>query len=243
MCSLNHAEFEGMLETRREPLALTKLIYRFRQSSYLLILFAISVIFCQFAYPDFLFKVAPTYQDGSKFLSLLIYDLYSCVLMFILPALFCRFMWSESLAENGLQFIKNYNSVFFIGFALTLLVPEILYFSHLETFRKIHSSNHVSNTQFFFTQFITLPAYYISEEFFFRGFLFLGLWKRVRWHSFWITDIVFTFAHLGKPGLEILMCIPASIVFNIITLGTRSIIPAFIVHCTLGILMNYLVRF
>ena len=90
---------------------------------------------------------------------------------------------------------------------------------------------------------VLFPFYYIGEECFFRGFLFLGLWRRVRWHSFWITDVLFTLAHIGKPGLEILLCIPASIIFNCLTLFTRSIVPAVIVHTIMGIMLSILVTF
>ena len=90
-------------------------------------------------------------------------------------------------------------------------------------------------------QCIFLPLYYFSEEFFFRGFLFLLLWKKVRWHSFWITDILFAAAHILKPGLEILLCIPASVIFNVLTLYSRSIVPALMVHLIVGMSLNFFV--
>ncbi len=89
---------------------------------------------------------------------------------------------------------------------------------------------------------VLFPSYYFSEEFFYRGFLFLGLWRRIKWHSFWVTDFIFAFAHLGKPGLEILLSMFASVVFNILTLSTKSIYPALITHwvvgCTFILLIN-----
>jgi membrane protease YdiL (CAAX protease family) len=64
----------------------------------------------------------------------------------------------------------------------------------------------------------------------------------VKWHSFWITDVLFTFSHLGKPGMEILLCIPASVVFNCLTLGTRSFFPAAVVHFVLGTVLFLVVN-
>ena len=95
--------------------------------------------------------------------------------------------------------------------------------------------------KFILVQLLILPPYYFCEEFFFRGFMFMGLWKKINWHSFWVTDIIFFYSHLGKPPLELIFALPVGIVLNYITLRTKSVYPAIIVHCIAGIFLNSLV--
>jgi len=74
---------------------------------------------------------------------------------------------------------------------LAILLPWIIFFAHQTEF-KGYSFGTPTLPKYILILGVLFPLYYIGEEFFFRGFLFLGLWKRVGWHSFWITDIIFT---------------------------------------------------
>lgn len=169
--------------------------------------------------------------------------LYNYVWFFIFPCLSNKFIFSQHPKNIGLCVPKwNWLTLFSILLALLLLIPWIIYFGHRTEF-KGYAHGHPTLFKFLLTQLLTCPIFYFAEEFFFRGFVFLNLWKKVRWHSFWITDIFFTLSHIGKPGLEILMCIPASIVFNFLTLQSKSILPATFVHTMLGIVLNFMATF
>lgn len=168
--------------------------------------------------------------------------LYTLVWFLLFPAITNKWVFKETIKEMGLALPeRKYWTLFLIAIALLILIPWITYFSQTPPFQG-YSLFNLSLPKFLLMMCL-FPVYYMGEEFFFRGFLFLGLWKRVGWHSFWITDIIFTLLHIGKPGLEILLCIPASIVFNALTLLTRSIYPAVLVHSTMGIVMSILVTF
>jgi membrane protease YdiL (CAAX protease family) len=175
--------------------------------------------------------------------SLVLLDIYNALFYLVIPALFAVFILREPLSELGLKPPANLKrAAIFTILALVVLVPYICQFAHLTNFQKFYSMHDSSFTKLIVVNVFINPFYYFSEEFFFRGFLFLYLWKKVGWHSFWITDVFFTLSHLFKPGLEILLCIPASIVFNCLTLATRSFYPAFIVHYTLGVVLLLMVN-
>lgn len=149
----------------------------------------------------------------------------------------------KPLSHFGLQAPKKNLSIMLICFFLALLMPYIYFFSQQKSFQLSYSWQHISLFNFLTINFLLMSVYYFAEEFFFRGFLFLSLWEKVRWHSFWITDIIFTLSHLGKPGLEVIFCIPVSIILNGVTLATRSIYPALIIHYSLGVFLNVLVNY
>lgn len=171
------------------------------------------------------------------------YDVYSLLWFLVFPFFTNKFIFKEKPQEMGLALPeKKMLALFLIAFALLLLVPWIIYFAHRPDFSG-YSFGSPSILQFTLMTITLYPLYYVGEEFFFRGFLFLGLWKRVGWHSFWITDIVFTLSHIGKPWPEIIMCIPVSVIFNCLTLWTRSIFPAVVVHTVLGIVLSTIVTY
>lgn len=168
---------------------------------------------------------------------------YTFLFFFIVPCFAGKYIYKEPIKDLGLVFPENkMKTIFHIVFSLSLLIPWIFYFGHCKEFQG-YSQSGLGFFGFIFLQLFLLPIYYFAEEFFFRGFLFISLWKRVGYHSFWITDIFFTYAHLGKPLLEIVMAIPASIILNYLTLKTKSIYPAVFVHAALGFLLNILMTF
>jgi len=160
------------------------------------------------------------------------------VLFVALPLLVNKIILKQPISEIGLQIPKNKDrTVVLTILALAYSVPVFVYLTQHNSFQHYYRFGPTSPIFFISVQFFLFPVYYFAEEVFFRGFVFLTLLKRVGWHSFWISDVLFTMAHIGKPPLEILVSIPASILFNYITLRSRSILPSFFVHTCLGILV------
>lgn len=218
-----------------------KYIAYFFRSTPVFIVFSIFIIMTAMAagsfFPGFLGKFNENYITSFAFIII-----YSFIVFFIIPAITSKYIFKEPLHDIGLTFPKNnIKTLILIVIALTLLAPSIYLLTKQPGFQQYYSLKQTSATQLFLMT-CSFPLYYFSEEFFFRGFLFLSLWKRVRWHSFWITDVMFTLAHISKPGMEILLCIPASVVFNCLTLATRSFYPAIIAHTILGVLGIILVN-
>lgn len=171
------------------------------------------------------------------------YTLYSLATFFILPFFVGKMIFRLNWAELCLDLPKNKKTAILLTLsAILILIPWIILFAKLPQFQG-YTYKACGIIPFIFIHFILFPIYYFGEEFFFRGFLFILFWKKVKWHSFWITDVLFTLSHIGKPFFEILMCIPVSIILNYLTLKTRSIYPAMIVHLFQGILLSMLVSY
>ena len=201
------------------------------------------IIFLELIAPNVFTKYVEVY-DTRKIASIIFLVAYSLICSFALPLTTHKYVYKNTLREMGLGLPENKTKAVFLTLsALTILLPWIFYFARLKSFQIGYSLGQPSFSKFAFIQVFLLPLYYFAEEFFFRGFLFLGLWRKIKWHSFWVTDIMFTYAHIGKPWLEFALAIPASVVFNYITLKSNSIYPAFIVHSTLGFVLNILITF
>jgi membrane protease YdiL (CAAX protease family) len=219
-----------------------KYFSQFFKSSYLLI--ASAIVFYYYStnvlivYADYFGVFNAKNLPGMTFFSS-----YSLFWLMLLPIVFNKFIRRESLKDIGIAWPNNkIVAAILIGIALALLIPFMLYFATQHTFQS-YSMGAVSTPQFIIIITVLFPLYYLGEECFMRGFLFLGLWKRVGWHSFWITDLMFTVFHIGKPIPEVLLCIPASVIFNCLTLVTRSIVPALIVHSIMGATLSVLVTY
>lgn len=84
---------------------------------------------------------------------------------------------------------------------------------------------------------------YFSEEFLFRGFMQSALWERFRWNTLWIINIPFVFLHLGKPVIEVVLSVFVGPLLNYIAQKTSSMIPTFLIHFSLSIMLNFLTTF
>jgi membrane protease YdiL (CAAX protease family) len=219
-------------------------ITRFFQSAPILISLSILFIIFEYQAPVVFLKYLGSAFDATKITTLIFLIAYTVLCFFVMPVVTSKIIFRENIKKLGLIVPENKKTaLFLIIVALLLLAPCMVLFAQQKQFQHYYSLGHPSVSKFIFIQFMMLPIYYFIEEFFFRGFLFLTLWRKIGWHSFWITDVIFTCAHFGKPLPEILLAIPAGIILNYLTLRTQSIYPAAWVHAVLGILLNCLVNY
>ena len=92
----------------------------------------------------------------------------------------------------------------------------------------------------FFTQMVPLLLVW---EFILRGFLLFGLKERFKEASIIIQMVPFVLLHIGKPEIEILMCIPMGLWFGYIAYRGKSFWPAFITHTFINFTLSYFVNF
>jgi len=77
--------------------------------------------------------------------------------------------------------------------------------------------------------------YYLGFEYHFRGFLLLGLAERLGPAAANVLQAgLVTLVHVGKPGIELAAAFPASLAFGWVTLRTRSIWYALLIHAAVG---------
>lgn len=211
-------------------------LHKILQSAFVLSVIALILLCLEFSTPSaFSFIFDHTYNP-QKITNLAFFISYTVICFLLLPIIINKFLYKEKLSNLGLISPKNKLLAATLTFlAILIFVPIMVLLAKQESFRAYYSINNPDLGRLTFLQLVIFPMYYYCEEFFFRGFLLLNLWKKVKWHSLWITDIIFIFAHISKPLAEIMMALPVGIVFAFLTLTTRSIYPSIIVHYCMGI--------
>lgn len=84
--------------------------------------------------------------------------------------------------------------------------------------------------------------YYVAFEFFYRGFLqriVADAWGAPQ--GIWVQTMAATLVHLGKPMTEVIAALPASLLFGIIALRSRSIVSSTIIHLSIGLSLDLFV--
>lgn len=158
----------------------------------------------------------------------------SCFLF--VPILMSKFIYHEKLSYLGIKNPKNHLQAFLLSImALIIFVPVMIFIGKQNSLQSYYAMGHNGFNHVFLLQILIAPLYYFCEEFFFRGFLLINLWRRVGWHSFWITDLIFIWSHISKPLLEIALSMPAGLMLAFLAVRTRSIYPCILVHYILGV--------
>ena len=65
-------------------------------------------------------------------------------------------------------------------------------------------------------------SYLVAWEYLFRGFLLIGLYRRIGLHAIYVTTMPFVMLHLGKPEPEALASVFAGVALGYMALKTRS---------------------
>lgn len=84
---------------------------------------------------------------------------------------------------------------------------------------------------------LSTALFMFSWEFLFRGYMLFGLERSIGKSAVFVQAIPFVLLHLGKPFLETLLCIPGGFFLGYVAYRTRSVLPCFIVHFGMYLMM------
>jgi membrane protease YdiL (CAAX protease family) len=165
----------------------------------------------------------------------------SLILLGLLPALTVKFIFQESLSVYGLRFgdwkfgVKTFLILAPVMIALTYLSSQIESFTIEYPLYKgagASPSNFMAYSLFYL-------LYYLGWEFFFRGYMQIGLRRRLGdWNAILIQTLASCLLHIGKPDTEIFSSILGGIVWGMVVFRTRSLLPALLLHWLLGISLD-----
>ena len=168
------------------------------------------------------------------------------ILLGILPFLNIKFIFKESLADYGFQ-LGNWRLglkqiiVLYPVISILMLYPS----AHTEEMINFYPlDSEAGNSIFSFIRFqlIRVFFFYTVWEFFFRGFMLFGLRRYVGdWVAICIQTIPSCLWHIGMPSGEIFASILGGILFGIMALKTKSILYPFILHCLIGITLDFFI--
>ncbi len=165
------------------------------------------------------------------------------VFMLAVPVAIIKFWFKKNLSEFGLALPQNKKETLLLTGAVFLInLPIILFFSKQPDFQSYYGWANLDLLSGYAVIFMLLPAiYYFSEEFLFRGFLFLGINQKPELKSYIITAVIFSLFHIGKPAAEIYYAFFFGLAACYLTQKSRSVLPAAVVHFALSVILNLLI--
>ncbi len=83
--------------------------------------------------------------------------------------------------------------------------------------------------------------YLFCWEFFFRGYLLLGLSRSIGWFAVVVQAAAFCLLHCGKPGIEVVASFGAGLILGIVALNAKSFVPCFVLHWAAALSFDALV--
>lgn len=164
------------------------------------------------------------------------------VFYFIIPALIIRFWFREKLTDYGLRLKDAFNDYYLYVIMLAVMVPLVWFFSQTPGFQAKYPFYDLRSGEALFPGFLIWEVLYLAQffalEFFFRGFMVLGLKHRFGFYSVFIMTVPYCMIHFGKPLPETLAAILAGIVLGTLSLKSRSILLGVAIHYSVGLLMD-----
>lgn len=197
-----------------------------------------------FARPGFFAQNFP-FATGANFglYPHLWWALWTITLFLVVPAILVRAVFKDRLRDYGLTLaIKRQYWWLYLGM-FAAVFPLVLYAASRPDFQAVYPfyrGAHQATAGAIVAWEIAYLTQFLALEFFFRGFLVLGLGRVIGRASIWLAMIPYCMIHYHKPPLEAFAAIVAGVVLGEVAYRTRSIAGGVIVHVGVAATMELL---
>lgn len=159
-----------------------------------------------------------------------------------IPVLLIRFVFRESPLDYGWRMKGAFKDWWLYALMLVIMIPLVIYFSSTSSFKARYPFyNPEQDDSLWPNLWIWELMYFfqfIGVEFFFRGFMTLGMKKRFGFYSIFIMTVPYTMIHYGKPMPETIGAILAGLVLGTLSMKSRSIWMGILIHYSVAITMD-----
>lgn len=158
------------------------------------------------------------------------------------PLLLVKFLFKESFGEYGMKWKGAFHNWQLYVVMLAVMLPLVIYFSSTKSFQLRYPFYSPAKNEKLFPDFWMWEVLYffqfVALEFFFRGFITLGLRKRFGYYSIFIMMIPYCMIHFGKPMPETIGAIFAGLILGTLSMKSRSIFLGILIHYSIAISMD-----
>ncbi|MCX5858503.1 MAG: type II CAAX endopeptidase family protein [Proteobacteria bacterium] len=173
-------------------------------------------------------------------------QIYQCFAAFFLwaliPILLIKFLIKDNLKDYGICLGDWRFGLKFFLLSIPILLP-LLYLTSLNPEFPTEyplAPLAAQGVRGFILWELTYLVYYLGFEFIFRGYMQLGLLKRLGpFLAIMAQTIPSTIVHWGKPEGETIAAIVAGLAFGALAIRTRSILWGLLVHYFVGIATDF----
>jgi membrane protease YdiL (CAAX protease family) len=135
--------------------------------------------------------------------------------------------------QYGIRIGRWRSSIVLIVVCLAAMAPILYEASTMPEFRSYYRIDAVDWSDLLLNTALLMFAW----EFLFRGYMLFGLEESIGKSAIFVQTIPFVLLHLGKPFLETLLCIPGGFILGYVAYRTRSVLPCFIIHFGMYVMM------
>jgi len=216
-----------------------------RRTAFMLAYAAVALTLMEYIFrPEFFMRHFP---NGSRAYQGLFPHLWwalgSIVLYLPIPMLIARFGFGHRLRDYGWLIDVPRRTWLLYGAMLLAVLPLVFYAASRPEFRAVYP--------FYRAAFIAPPgavlawelaylAQFLALEFFFRGFLAIGMSRVMGRLAVWVAMVPYCMIHYHKPLPEALAAIVAGLVLGEVAQRTRSIAGGVVVHIGVALTMDLL---
>lgn len=164
------------------------------------------------------------------------------VVYLLVPLCIVKFIFHEPLSEYGLKWKGAFKNWELYVVMLAVMLPLVIYFSSTKSFQARYPFYDPTKDEHLWPDFWIWEALYfiqfIALEFFFRGFMTLGLRKRFGYYSIFVMMVPYCMIHFGKPMPETIGAIIAGLILGTLSMKSRSILLGVLIHYSIAISMD-----
>ena len=135
--------------------------------------------------------------------------------------------------QYGIRIGRWRSSIVLTAVCLAAMAPILYEASTMPEFRSYYRIDAVDWSDLLLNTALLMFAW----EFLFRGYMLFGLEESIGKSAIFVQTIPFVLLHLGKPFLETLLCIPGGFILGYVAYRTRSVLPCFIIHFGMYVMM------
>lgn len=158
-----------------------------------------------------------------------------------MPMLLIKLLFREKLSDYGWQMKGAFKDWWLYAAMLVIMLPLVIYFSSTASFQTrypFYNPSHDASLTPFLIWEVMYFAQFVGLEFFFRGFMTLGLRNRFGFYSIFIMTIPYCMIHFGKPMPETFGAIAAGFVLGTLAMKSRSVFMGVLIHYSVAITMD-----
>jgi uncharacterized protein len=163
---------------------------------------------------------------------------------FVIPFFAIRIIFKERLSDYGLKSKGAFSFARLYGIAFTILFPVVVWISFSPRFQITYPFYVPTDKGEMVPYFLVWEIFYVTQffalEFFFRGWMVLGLKKDLGMYSVFVMMIPYCMIHFTKPMPECVGSIFAGIFLGFMTYRTHSIWMGAMLHIAVALSMDFL---
>jgi len=162
----------------------------------------------------------------------------------VIPIVMIRFVFKEKLSDYGLKWKGAFSFAGFYALAFLLLFPFVVWVSFAPEFQVTYPFFVPIDRNEMIPYFLVWEIFYVAQffalEFFFRGWMVLGLKKDLGLYSVFVMVIPYCMIHFTKPMPECIGSIFAGIFLGLMTYRTQSVWMGALLHVAVALSMDFL---